>query len=139
MSAISRLHISQISSSGLGLAMLLMLMPGLIPAWGEASFDYVSSAKCPNDAPNYYKDLERQLKSMPKDVVTFSERYEWCHHVAGEEPYDHKRAAFLNEAWKKSKCSQLNDDRIRLLHRYPHNKAVAKVMTMMPRTDSLCW
>jgi hypothetical protein len=60
----------------------------------------------------------------PQDAARYIDRREGCNHWAGEEGYDGDRRAEINRNIAALKCTRLDRDEQRLLHRYRHHPAI---------------
>lgn len=67
---------------------------------------------------DYAEDVAAINKGMPKQVQQFNSRQIECNHWTGEEPYDNERAAEINAATTKLKCSDLEKDEKNLRKKY---------------------
>jgi hypothetical protein len=62
--------------------------------------------------------------ALPQDAARYIDRREGCNHWAGEEGYDGDRRAEINRNIAALKCTRLDRDEQRLLHRYRHHPAI---------------
>ncbi len=61
---------------------------------------------------------------LPHDVAAYIDRREGCNHWAGEEGYDAARRAEIDRNIAALKCTRLDQDQARLMHRYRHHPAI---------------
>jgi len=82
-------------------------------------------------------DLRARVERSPKAVAAFVERRAMCNHFLGEEPYDEKRAAFLNRTIRELRCARLERDERRLRGTFRDRPAVLALLD--ETAESLGW
>lgn len=95
---------------------------------GKATAPTISNA---SSTPAASADAPATDDEVPADVATLIERWELCHHWAGEEPYDAARAAEI-QAGVAANCPGNDDTLARLETRYADRPEILLRLHALP-------